>query len=519
MRERLLFARPMVRLIWFVEPERLPQAMSQLQQFGCFQPVVRHRLGTRYDASSWQRAYDHRQSLLRRQQMQQLLDRLPATPLLNYAAGEAHLPLPSSDGGAIWQVHGGAFLWVGQQTPTEVLRRHLYRETLEDNAFLPETATAEQCEAIAQSCDALGQVDSLLIIDGWIPADAHARVAQALAGERLLWIAAERSGLPEEEVPTHHPVPVWLSGFERLTRLYAIPGYREVQPTMLVVPAFVLMFGLMFADLGQGALLALLALFLLRRSEQRQLVRDVGGVLLPVGLSAALFGALFGVCLAHEDWIAPLWLHPIEGLTLYLLATLGIGVAMLCTGMLLSLINLWRQGALPRELWSVSGLTGLLFYLALLLTAWAYYFEVVWLARLTAAVALLLLLQVAIGAYRHAQGFGMVMRSFVALIEAYDFVAKYPIHTLSFVRIAAFSVAHIALSTALMIVVDVVEPWPLLAWVLFVAGNLFIIVVEGVLVSIQVTRLHFFEFFSKFVGGRGIEFQPLHAASGSREVS
>ena len=45
--------------------------------------------------------------------------------------------------------------------------------------------------------------------------------------------------------------------------------------------------------------------------------------------------------------------------------------------------------------------------------------------------------------------------------------------------------------------------------VIFVLGNALILVVEGLVVSIQTTRLVLFEFFTRFFRAEGREFRPL----------
>jgi V/A-type H+-transporting ATPase subunit I len=47
--------------------------------------------------------------------------------------------------------------------------------------------------------------------------------------------------------------------------------------------------------------------------------------------------------------------------------------------------------------------------------------------------------------------------------------------------------------------------------VILVVGNALILVVEGLVVSIQTTRLVLFEFFTRFFHGEGREFRPLAA--------
>ena len=46
-------------------------------------------------------------------------------------------------------------------------------------------------------------------------------------------------------------------------------------------------------------------------------------------------------------------------------------------------------------------------------------------------------------------------------------------------------------------------------WLVVIFGNLFVIGLEGFIVTIQTMRLHYYEFFSKFFRGGGSPYEPL----------
>jgi V/A-type H+-transporting ATPase subunit I len=95
-----------------------------------------------------------------------------------------------------------------------------------------------------------------------------------------------------------------------------------------------------------------------------------------------------------------------------------------------------------------------------------------------------------------------------ALTEFLESVLQILVNTLSFVRVGAFALAHAGLSLA---VVGVAEaPASLVGMaVVLVLGNALIIVLEGLIVGIQTTRLVLFEFFIRFLRAEGRPFRPL----------
>ena len=99
-----------------------------------------------------------------------------------------------------------------------------------------------------------------------------------------------------------------------------------------------------------------------------------------------------------------------------------------------------------------------------------------------------------------------------SLIEVLDDLLRYLTNTVSFVRVAAFALTHAGLFIAVFSLADMVRGihgGGLLYWVTLIVGNVFIIAIEGMVVSIQTIRLEYYEFFSKFFRGGGEPFQPL----------
>jgi len=99
----------------------------------------------------------------------------------------------------------------------------------------------------------------------------------------------------------------------------------------------------------------------------------------------------------------------------------------------------------------------------------------------------------------------------VVLIEGFETVMGYFANTLSFLRVAAFSLNHVALFLAVFTIAGMLGTTG--HWITVVIGNLFVLVLEGAIVAIQVLRLEYYEGFSRFFSGDGREFQPLRPVS------
>jgi V/A-type H+-transporting ATPase subunit I len=98
-------------------------------------------------------------------------------------------------------------------------------------------------------------------------------------------------------------------------------------------------------------------------------------------------------------------------------------------------------------------------------------------------------------------------RILVVFIETLETITGYVSNTLSFLRVAAFSLNHVALAIAVFTLAEMMDVTG--HWITIVLGNIFILVLEGGIVTIQTLRLEYYEGFSRFFFGDGREFEPL----------
>jgi V/A-type H+-transporting ATPase subunit I len=79
---------------------------------------------------------------------------------------------------------------------------------------------------------------------------------------------------------------------------------------------------------------------------------------------------------------------------------------------------------------------------------------------------------------------------------------------ISFIRVGAFALNHVGLYMAFAAIAAMFES-RLGSIVMLVIGNVVIIGLEGLIVFIQSMRLEYYELFSKYYTGEGIEYEPV----------
>jgi V/A-type H+-transporting ATPase subunit I len=281
----------------------------------------------------------------------------------------------------------------------------------------------------------------------------------------------------------------WAQPFRPLVLMWGPPGREEIDPSGVLALVVPLLFGYMFADVGHGLVLTIFALLFGRRWPQVRF-------LLPCGLSAMLFGVAVGDVFGRGDLIPTLWLKPLEAPLTILAVPLLVGVALMLLGLVFAGVEARWRGRL-RE-WLLVDAAVLTLYTLLLLAP--FFPAVLWLVPLALA-------HYFGGAFlrdRERPLSAMATAVGQLLLSLFELA----MNTLSFVRVGAFALAHSALGQAVVTLADTVEH-PL-GWFLVLAlGNLFVILLEGLVVFVQTTRLVLFEFFIRFLRADGRIFEPL----------
>lgn len=328
---------------------------------------------------------------------------------------------------------------------------------------------------------------NLVWITGWTSQDNLAQLGQVLSEAGVPALVHSPQPPAGIEPPQILKNVRWARPFEIFSRAFGTPSATEVDPSPALAMIVPLLFGYMFADVGQGLVL-FAAGFWLRRYWSE------AGLLIAGGFSAIIFGFLFGSVFSFENVIPALLFHPMHSPLLTLLIPVLFGALLLILGQLLNGLESvwdgeWRVwllqdgGLLVLYIGAITYLIhGDLTFIALVGAAW-FVIGNYWLGGHWYAV---------IGAI------GKLLEDGLRLL----------VNTVSFSRVGAFALAHAGLSSALIALSGSIDS-TLGSIVIVILGNVVIILLEGLVVSIQTTRLVLFEFFMRFMRGSGRPFRPI----------
>ncbi|MFL4903781.1 V-type ATPase 116kDa subunit family protein [Streptomyces sp. MMS24-I2-30] len=364
-----------------------------------------------------------------------------------------------------------------------------------------------QLEERAAGAVRRGEVAALA---GWCPAGQMARVADRLAaaGGALVPLPAPYGADPPTLLrPGGHV------SFTPLVTTYGTPAYADLDPSWPAGLAYVAMFGIMFGDVGHGALLVLGALAL-RLGRPRRLARlsRLWPFLVGAGAAAMLAGTAYGEFFGPTGLLPVLWLNPLQAPARLLAAAVLLGAGLLALAHTAGAVNRAREGGLGTALYSATGCAGLLFYLGLALAAAGLLLRLPTATVIGAVLAAAGLALVASGLFRATAGGGAGFAETV--VRLFDVVVRTGTNTLSFARLAAFGLTHAALADLVWRgtrglaghgVAGVAG-----AVLLFAGGTALSFALEALVAGVQALRLEFYELFSRLFETEGRPFRPWH---------
>ncbi len=325
------------------------------------------------------------------------------------------------------------------------------------------------------------------------------------------------------KIPILFNNPFFIRPFEALVFNYGTQDYKAIDPTPVVAMSFLLMFGMMFGDVGHGLVLFLLGYWVFKKFYQYM---DYGIIVMECGISSAIFGLLYGSIFGIEHLIPALWLHPAESIDSFMMFAIGVGVVMISSGVILNIVNSFQRKDYESGILGHYGIVGGLFYWISvgLGVKYAIYGDLG-----MSANVLIILLAVPLGVifFKEPLGHilfkkeeeegkifpsGVLMFAIESVMDLIDVVVRYLASTVSFVRTAAFALAHGGLFIAIFSLAEIMgelQGGGLWYGLVILLGNVLVIALEGLVVSIQTVRLEYYEFFSKFFKDGGEKFQPL----------
>jgi V/A-type H+-transporting ATPase subunit I len=372
------------------------------------------------------------------------------------------------------------------------------------------------------------RTDTVFMLEGWVPRRKEEALREGLSAFNEVEILVEEPE-EDEEVPVELRNPGRLMRpFELVTRIYGLPHYREIDPTLALAPFFIVFFGLCLSDVFYGILLILLSLFALKKIKMGpdgtllfKLLIIAGGVTVVCGF---LLGGWFGNLteyapgqLAFLDTVRQklTLINPIQNPLSMLAVVLLMGIVHVWFGIVIKMYMNIRDGYFLDALFDQGLWLALIPFGTLMILKTMFEVDV---PSYTAVkyVVMGCLVGLVLTQGRYQKGGNIVTSTFkklfVGLISIYN-IFGYLGDVLSYSRVLALGLATGAIAIVFNTILSMVAGLPyvgiILAAIAFPILHLFNLIINALGAFIHPGRLQYVEFFTKFLEGGGEDFKPF----------
>lgn len=370
-------------------------------------------------------------------------------------------------------------------------------------------------EKIERSKEQMAKSNKFFYLSGWVSVKDKKHIDNILGKyDDILTIYKSQEETPHLKPPTKlRNIPLFRP-FESLVKMYGIPAYNELDPTPFLSITYMLLFGAMFGDVGQGAVIFLGGILLSLKMANKMF----GKLLSRLGVSSMIFGVLYGSFFGFENVIPALLIKPFENINTILISAILNGILLLLISYIYGMINCYKRKDIEEGVFGKEGLAGFLLYISLLAMGGGYILKKTliptWLGIIIVILSILGMIfrqplthliqgkrplhGEDISGY-YIEGSFMIMETLLSILSG----------TVSFIRVGAFAISHVGLFLAFETMAHMIGT-PVGSAIVLTLGNVLVIALDGLIVFIQGLRLQYYELFSRYYKGDGIEFKPMN---------
>ncbi|MCR5575918.1 MAG: V-type ATP synthase subunit I [Oscillospiraceae bacterium] len=366
--------------------------------------------------------------------------------------------------------------------------------------------------ALAEAEDKLCGTDSVVAMEGWIPAEREEELAEVFERFGCAWETQDPTEDEYPQVPVKLKNNKFTNALNMVTDMYALPAYGSLDPNPLMAPFFILFYGLMMADMGYGILMIVAALVAMKKIKPRRGTLSFCQLLLYAGISTFVMGALtggfFGDALEQigrilgkpEGWgVLPALFSPLKDTVYVLVGAMVLGLIHLNTGMAINFYKKVKRGQLADAIWEEGALwvllVGIILYVLKVGNIGGY-----------PVVLILGLVMLFYGGSRSSKGiFGKLLSVFVTF---YNQATGWFGDILSYSRIMALMLAGSVIATVFNTIGAIANNL-VFFFVIFIIGHALNFGLNLLGCYVHDLRLQCLEYFGKFYEDGGRPFEPL----------
>lgn len=296
------------------------------------------------------------------------------------------------------------------------------------------------------------------------------------------------------------------SAFEMLTKMYALPGYNEIDPTPFLAPFYWLFFGMMIADVGYGIIMLVGTLIALKTFNLSDSMENNIRFFFYMSISTIIWGLIYGSFLGGFIPL-PALIDPATDYIALLAISVTFGAVHMFLGLGIKAYTLIRDGKPMDAVYDV-----LFWYMSLMGAIYMILAGVLNLPGADIGKYIMIAGMIGILLFGGREVKSPGGRFALGAYTLYG-ISSWLGDFVSYLRLMALGLAGAFIGVAVNMIVGTVAGSGIVgvvfAAVIFIGGHIFNLALSALSAYVHTLRLTFVEFFGKFYDGGGKEFKKI----------
>lgn len=375
--------------------------------------------------------------------------------------------------------------------------------------------TAYELEAyrkrLSESEKNMAQTDKMSLVDGYVPTERlgeFENILKAQLEEGTYVFESKAADVEDPEVPIQLKNNSIFSPFESIVETFSLPQYKEMDPTPLMAPWYILFFGIMIGDFGYGVILfiaATLALHSLKlKPATRNSMKFFQILSIPTMIAGLCFGSIFGGLIPMK----PLIIDPTKFYMPMIGFSVVVGIVNIFVGLALTAVKNFRlndpKGAV------FDSFSWILLLAGLLVGGLASFMKLGPMVKnIGFGMAIVGAVMIVLFSAREEKGVGRFAWGLYNLYGVTGYIGDFA----SYTRITALALSSAFIGLSFNMIAGMLANRGIIGMVfaalLLVVLHLFNLFLSGLSAYVHSMRLIYVEFFGKFYEGGGKPFKRL----------
>ena len=357
------------------------------------------------------------------------------------------------------------------------------------------------------------KTNNTVTIQGWCPVEDNEALKDLCNKELNYDYFLDFQEIKEDEI---EEVPIKLKNgklsrtFESVTEMYSYPRYDEVDPTPLLVPFYLIFFGMMVADAGYGLVMLIVSFAAMKFIKLSKKNEDFARFFYYLSFPTIFFGFIYGSFFGDAVKIPGL-IDPSRDFNTILALSVVLGVIQIFFGLGVKAYLLIRAGKKKDAFYDVGAWLITLISVGLLagtiILKWPSFMKYVSIGGLIVGSVTIILTG---GRTEKSKG-AQIGQGLYALYGITGYVSD----LVSYTRLMALGLAGGSIAGALNMLIQQL-PQGIVAIVIgpiiFILAHIFNLLLSLLGAYVHTARLQYVEYFSKFYEGGGKAFTPFKSS-------